>query len=734
MTVGRDNAARPRSADEVSGRSEAGVDARAKTRSDARRGRAETPIDVVVAGSFTLDPAIDAASFLLRRIGFAPQLQAAAQGPLIANILDPQSDLRAARRFNAIAFRWRDVSPGHGPADPKPIIDALKAADDGARRLTLICPDADPARAESDAAASRAVVNAFVGSSSMHVVDARGTFADYGVDNAFDAISDTAAQIPYTEEGMAALGAEIARWRVRFARPPTKLIAVDGDETLWGGVLGEAGVEGVNLTSGHMALQATLKAAADEGVALALVTKNEPSDIEALFAARSDFPLQTDDFHTIAAGWRPKADAIAGVMSALAVGPESVVFIDDNPVECAGVSAALPAACVARAPAAAALAVFAQHYWPLDRVGLTDADRLRAASRAAEVQRRDARAAAASLREFHADLDLVVDMRAGERADAARLAQMAARTNQFNSTLDRRELDAFVDDIDRDDRFAYVVSAKDRFGDYGVVGGIVGGVSRTAFEVDLWTLSCRALGRGVEHRIAARLGADAVRAGKPCVRVRHVTGPRNAPFRTFLSALADAPLPPQGEIEIEAAALAEVRFDPVTHAANDRDAPAPFANAEASAHGVDASAFERFASELTSGAAIVAAMRGSARPRPEISVTFLAPRPGLESDLADLWADILNLEAVGANDPLAALGAKSLHLVRAHARLPEAVRVRIGFADLFQFGTVRALADFIAGEPVGGGSRAAARGEKMRMARAANAARRQGVRSEGTGR
>ncbi|MEO1014118.1 MAG: HAD-IIIC family phosphatase [Pseudomonadota bacterium] len=677
--------------------------------------------DALVAAAFTIAPALDAASFLLREFGLEPDLRLAGEGPLIAKALDPASDLRAERGFRVIAFRWRDVAPAAGAVDPGEMLDALKAADDGARCLALICPDADPAFASSDADATAALTQAFAASSSLEVLDARCVFDAFGVAAPFDPVSDAAAQIPYTDEGMAAIGASIARWRSKHARPPTKLIAVDGDETLWGGVLGEVGVNGVTLTAGHATLQAELKAAVEEGVSLALVTKNEPADIEALFTARRDFPLTTDHFHTIAAGWAPKVNAITDIMSTLAVGEESVVFLDDNPVECAAVRAALPAAMVARAPEAERLANFVRHYWPLDRIGLTDADRLRRSSHAAEARRRDAEAAADSLAAFYESLGLRVDIRPACLDDAPRLAQMAARTNQFNSTLERRGLDAFRSDISRQDRFAYVISVSDRFGDYGVVGGVVGGIcdDDEAVELDLWTLSCRALGRGVEHQIAARLGHDAIAMGRPLVRIKHATGPRNTPFRAFLAELAEETPQPAGATQVNARKMTQVRFDPSARAKN-ATAQRPKAIEKTLAPRFDVDAIGRLASEYVTASDIVRTMRGVARPRPDIAAAYLRPRPGLEATIADLWADILNIDEVGADDPFTALGATSFHFVRAHARLPQEVRSRVALADLFRFGTPRSLTDFAEGGA--GNSIDDRRGEKMRRVRMSNAA------------
>ena len=124
--------------------------------------------------------------------------------------------------------------------------------------------------------------------------------------------------------------------------PPIKAVALDLDNTLHDGVLGEDGIQGVQLTPAHQALQHFIKSLQQRGIFIALLSRNEPIDVEALFAQRDDYPLRWDDFSVTEISWGDKAAAINRIAKALRVAADSILFVDDNPGELASVAAQLP--------------------------------------------------------------------------------------------------------------------------------------------------------------------------------------------------------------------------------------------------------------------------------------------------------------------------------------------------------------------------------------------------------
>ena len=217
----------------------------------------------------------------------------------------------------------------------------------------------------------------------------------------FDDAADRAGHVPYTEPMWCALGAAAVRLLRPSLAPPLKCVVVDCDYTLWHHAVGEVGAEGIVLEPHHLALQARLIALRGRGVLLCLCSKNAPQDVWAALA-RSDMPLNAE--HVTASRIAPSLDKPAAVVelaAELCLGEESLLFIDDNPTECAAVRAALPAVpawCWPQQQAEARLQL--EHCWPLDlsgRAAATSADASRAASYAAEAPRRALRAQAGSL-------------------------------------------------------------------------------------------------------------------------------------------------------------------------------------------------------------------------------------------------------------------------------------------------------------------------------------------------
>lgn len=676
------------------------------------------PEPLAISASFAFDPALDLIEVLARPIDLKLDLRLAPYAQVIPQLLAANSELRARKIPRVIAARLQDLAgPGGSIADAAAeFAGALHAADDGVPTLVLLCPDADGA----DAAPIEALWKAFAGHPTLTAIDARAAFIEYAVSAPFDARADSAAHIPYTDEAFAALAAEIVRWRALKARPPVKLIAVDGDNTLWDGVIGEDGAKGVTLGPARRALQRRLVAAADGGQIVAILSKNEDADVVSLFEQRTDFPLRLDHVLARRVNWAPKSENLRDLAEEFGVAHESILFIDDNPVECAAMRAALPRVLTVRAPSSADEA-FISGLWLFDRPELTVADMKRIDSYRSEEERKAAKAAAPSLRDFFAGLDLKIDIAPAKDGDMARIAQMTQRTNQFNATLKRLDERDVALRRGRLGEAVYVVSVRDRFGDYGVVGCMAAAPAGDALNVDLFMLSCRALGRGVEHAMTAELARLADGRGLARVTFEYVEGPRNGPVRRFLSDLTKVELFGDGLAPVSTAAALAFAFDPEKGSAppdDDADTAEQAANKFEKQAADVGSGYEWLAAECGSGEAIVAAARRSvARPRPDLSASYLAPAPGLESKIGAIWEEALGIRPIGANDPFKDLGGRSIDAVRIHGLLARRLGLETDLVDLFRFGTVGLLARHLNDATVDRVSVAETRGQQMRAAR-----------------
>ncbi|MET7775867.1 SDR family NAD(P)-dependent oxidoreductase [Streptomyces mirabilis] len=355
----------------------------------------------------------------------------------------------------------------------------------------------------------------------------------HAVEEPFDERTERIAHLPFTPPFQAAVALCLADVVRAVRRPAPKVIAVDGDETLWGGVAGEIGPEAVDLTGPRALLARRLLQWRAAGALLALVSNNDEATVRAVLD-RPDSLLKAEHFSVLSATWGPKSGRIAEAARTLGLGPDSFLFLDDNPVEIAGVRSALPEVLSVTCPPSAELGAFLGRLWPLVPAAATAEDALRARFYAQE-RDRDAVRAQAGFEEFLAQLELDVDIRALSGADVERAEQLVRRTNQF--TLRARSAGGGDLGRWRERGEVWTAAARDRFGDYGQIGLLALRADGDQLDVLAWLMSCRALGRGVEERLLRWLADRADELGCVKVRLTAERTQRNVPARRLLAAL-----------------------------------------------------------------------------------------------------------------------------------------------------------------------------------------------------
>lgn len=697
-------------------------------------GTALDRLRISIGASFTADPLALFAPVWSRVLGRDIDFALAPYGQLYQQLLDPGSLLgEASGKASGVAYvlvRWSDIT-GDAAAElaAEELAAALGARAGMAALTVIICPEKDD---QGRGAADERLEALTDEANHIRIVRASDIFSLYGVDDPMDAQAGAAANIPYTMEACAALSAAMMRQALAATRRPIKMVAVDCDNTLWNGVVGEDGLNGLTLDQGRLRLQEQLAAQADHGRIIAVLSKNEADDVDAVFEARADMVLQPRHILARAINWNAKPENLRGIADQFAVGENAIVFLDDNPVEIAAMNAACPAVVSVQMPLKADdIARFAEHFWPFDLPPATREDRQRGAMYRDEAARLEMRKDAPSLDSFLQSLDLRVDIFEARRDLLQRLGQLSQRTNQFNASLQRFSGDELESWASADGRRLWSVSVRDRFGDYGVVGLV--GLSMAAADsdvdaamtVDLFLLSCRALGRGVEHKMAAAIGAAARLAGCEKVRFTYRPGPRNAPAKAFLEGiLGHGPEQDRGN-SIDAERLAQTVYRPDAQTGAASPAPGEQRQAGGGEAMDDGALWARIASELTTGAAIVEAMETVARrPRPDLSTAYMAPAPGLETDIARVWSQVLSVENIGAQDRFADLGGKSVDLVRIHGGLSRLLGRDIDLTLLFECATISELARRLAAaDAPTTAHRASRRAEAMRRARSEHGAR-----------
>ncbi|MFG2132879.1 SDR family NAD(P)-dependent oxidoreductase [Streptomyces sp. NPDC048751] len=353
------------------------------------------------------------------------------------------------------------------------------------------------------------------------------------VEEPFDERTERLAHLPFTPHFQAAVALHLAEVVRAVRRPAPKVIAVDGDETLWGGVAGEAGPEAVDLTGPRALLARRLLQWREAGALLALVSNNDEETVRAVLD-RSDSLLKAEHFSVLSAEWGPKPGRLAEAARTLNLGLDSFLFLDDNPAEIGKMRSALPQVLSVTCPPAAELEEFLHRLWPLVPAAATAEDALRA--RFYEQEReRDAVREEAGFEDFLAQLQLEVDIRELSEDDLQRAEQLVRRTNQF--TLRARSADGGDLARWREHGEVWTAAARDRFGDYGQIGLLAVRQDGDRLDVLAWLMSCRALGRGVEERLLGWLADRADELGCTKVRLTAERTPRNTPARRVVAAL-----------------------------------------------------------------------------------------------------------------------------------------------------------------------------------------------------
>ena len=485
----------------------------------------------------------------------------------------------------------------------------------------------------------------------------------FPVANWYDASGAKLAKIPYTELYYTALGTALVRETFAMINPPRKVIALDCDNTLWQGICGEDGPTGIVLDEPRRQLQQFMLEQREEGMLLCLASKNNPEDVHETFRRNPQMPLQLRHFVACRLNWESKAANLTSLADELNLGIDSFIFIDDNPRECAEVEGSQPQVVALTLPEnIAEVPHFLNHVWAFDHPVITEEDRNRNAfyTQAQEFGK-EARAAS-NLENFIASLDLRVIVQPLSPEKLSRAAQLTQRTNQFNFTTIRRT-ESDIQTLLANPRIECLTAeVSDRFGEYGVVGLVIAEQLSDELRIDTFLLSCRVLGRGVEHRILADLANRAHECNLQFVTANFVSTAKNEPARQFLASIGKP-------FRFPVDALRNLAWKPdrntllVTKAVK----PAPPSRRQ-----ID---FEQIARTLATPEQILAAMKSAHSP----SLTLT----GTERELATLWSELLRTPNISAADNFFDLGGHSLLAVQLLLRVKERFGIELSIDDVY---------------------------------------------------
>ncbi len=313
-----------------------------------------------------------------------------------------------------------------------------------------------------------------------------------------------------------------------------KCLVLDLDNTLWGGVIAEEGLAGIKLGQGpegeaFAAFQDYLLKLKRKGVILAVCSKNNYADAIQPFEQHPEMRLKLQDIALFVANWESKPDNIRKIADTLQIGLDSLVFVDDNPVERDIVKKFLPEVDVLPLPEDPAYYTRAlSQYLGLETASFTAEDSERADQYRARAQIKELEAAAGSLEDFYRSLHMQAIVTPFDDAQLPRIAQLIGKTNQFNLTTRRHGMPQLTAFIKSPDYVHLALRLRDRYADHGLVSVMIARCEGDVLDIDTWLMSCRVIGRTVEATMLEHLCRQAAQAGCTILQGTYIPTQKNA--------------------------------------------------------------------------------------------------------------------------------------------------------------------------------------------------------------
>ena len=388
----------------------------------------------------------------------------------------------------------------------------------------------------------RRILELIDGHSEIHLLDIQTSLTEFGTAHSFSPRSDLQAQSPLTL-GAARIIAEAAlSFYANLKSRPYKVLLLDADNTLWKGVLGEVGSEGVGLHPttypGNIfwKLQQVLKGFKDAGLLLVLLTKNDRDIVEDHLRQHEYQMLKEEDFVLTSADWSPKPSRARSIAEELNVGLDAMVFIDDSDTEVLAMKTQVPE--ILTIQVSQNISEYPMQIAQLSELLLPQAsendrtEQYRVRSRTNELQR-----TTKTHDEFMFLLETKLIVRRNQTQDANRVSELSERTNQFNSSLTKYTADDLRYKIEHKTHQIWIGTVSDSLGDSGTSLAAVSRIDDDALEIEGLWVSCRVLGRQLEHATVAYLASFARTEGLKTIRVVFNASSKNSQVLDFLNSL-----------------------------------------------------------------------------------------------------------------------------------------------------------------------------------------------------
>jgi FkbH-like protein len=510
---------------------------------------------IAVIGSGTLGFWASALRPILLGFDIEAEVAIGDYGQYQQEILDPDSAIAAfGPDIVIVAPDWRSLGLADETSDPAATVDRIV---ENFRSLWRVChsrfrtdiiqfnfeiPEADPlGRLSTAARTGRGRVLHSLNlrlweaaeSDGVAILDVDAVSGIYGKQKWTDTTMWIAAKQHPASQAVPFLARHVAAVIRAACGLTSKCLVLDLDNTLWGGIIGEDGLAGIKLGGdaegeAFTAFQKYVKALRTRGIALAVCSKNNEEDARSVFRDHPESVLREADFAGFFANWDPKPDNLRRIAASLNIGLDSLVFVDDNPVERNLVRQELPEVEVPEIGEDPALFAEELHRSGLfEAFVLTDDDRKRADAYRSNADRSAVASIGTDIEAYLASLSMKVALRGFDSANLPRIVQLINKTNQFNLTTRRvtvAEVTAWMEDANC---YTQTMRLEDRFGDSGLTGVLIAFHESDTLRIDNWLMSCRVLGRRIENVMIASLFDYARNSGVRTIAGEYIPTAKN---------------------------------------------------------------------------------------------------------------------------------------------------------------------------------------------------------------
>ncbi|MBF0612001.1 MAG: HAD-IIIC family phosphatase [Magnetococcales bacterium] len=517
------------------------------------------PLRVALLGGYTTQPFAEVVELLLVHAGFAPELVLGSFDNHVAELLGEGSTLLKPPPQVCVVMPSQQA--GRCPCSlsaPREQVEGV--AVEMAHNLLSLCKQAhllrtsdlilanfslpslyDPGMLRSKIAATpwnfTKRLNMELGLAAppwLTIWDWEFISCQVGLDNSWDARSHFASRQPGSPAFQWTAAKELVHLIRQLRGVAKKVLVCDLDNTLWGGIIGDDGVEHIELGppsprgEAFLAFQRYIKQLSSRGVVLAVCSKNQDENARIPFIQHPHMALKLEDFASFKANWQPKPDNLYAIAAELNLGLDSMVFIDDSPAEIHQVRQFLPqVTTLLLGPDPSDYVMQLDSLRSFEPLALTAEDFTRADLYSRQVQYEQWRLSFTDLNSYLSSLEMQATISKFNETDLNRITQLINKSNQFNLTTQRRTM-AQVSDLIHDPQVcAFTVRLRDRHGDHGLIGVLVAFQEQDNLAVDTWLMSCRVLSRQVEDLVQNHLVRCARTRGCGTITASYLVSKKN---------------------------------------------------------------------------------------------------------------------------------------------------------------------------------------------------------------